>query len=59
MGLYVSEALARGYKLHMHDFFSSVGTFGGLAPPPPPQYQKAGYATGNITFKCVFIDNIN
>ena len=23
-----------------------VGTFGGLAPPPPPQYQKAGYATG-------------
>ena len=26
-------------------FFSSVGTFGGLAPPPPPQYQKAGYTT--------------
>ena len=25
-------------------FFFSVGTFGGL-PPPPPQYQKAGYAT--------------
>ena len=35
-------SLARAYKLHVHDFFSSVGTFGGLAP----QYQKAGYATG-------------
>ena len=25
-----------------------VGTFGGLAPPPP-QYQKAGYATGAVS----------
>ena len=45
--IYISEALARAYKLHVHDFFFSVGTFGGLAPPPPPPpYQKAGYATG-------------
>ena len=31
---------------HMNMIFSSssVGTFGGLAPPPPP-YQKDGYAT--------------
>ena len=42
--IYVSEALARAYKLHVHDFFS-VGTFGGLAPPPPPPCKKAGYAT--------------
>ena len=27
-------SLARAYKLHVHYFF--VGTFGGLAPPPPP-----------------------
>ena len=39
--IYVSEALARAYNLHVHDFFF-VGTFGGLAP----QYQKAGYASG-------------
>ena len=30
---------------HVNYFFFSVGTFGGLAPPPPPQYQKAGYAS--------------
>ena len=29
---------------YMYDFFLNVGTVGGLAPPPPP-YQKAGYAT--------------
>ena len=44
--IYVSEALARAYKLHVY-VISFVGTFGGLAPPPPPPpYQKAGYATG-------------
>ena len=32
---YISEALAHAYKLHIHDFFFPVGTFGGLAPPPP------------------------
>ena len=39
-------SLARAYKLHViYDFFFFyVGTFRGLAPPPPP-YQKAGYAT--------------
>ena len=38
---YISETLARAYKLdiHVHDFFFSVGTFGGLPPPPPP-YKK-------------------
>ena len=37
---YVSEALARAYKF----FFLSVHS--GVLPPPPPQYQIAGYATG-------------
>ena len=36
--IYVSEALAQYNYVHIF-----VGTFGGLAPPP--QYQKAGYAT--------------
>ena len=31
----VSEALARAYNLHAHEGFFSVGTFEGLAPPPP------------------------
>ena len=39
--IYVFEALARAYKLQ---FFLSVH-LGGL--PPPPQYQKAGYATAH------------
>ena len=42
IGLYVSETLARAYKLHVIFY---VGKFGGLAAPPPPPYQKAGYAT--------------
>ena len=29
-------SLARAYKLHVYDFFLNVGTFGGLAAPPPP-----------------------
>ena len=37
-------SLAHAYKLHVYDFFCYVGTFGGTSPPPPP-YQKAGYAT--------------
>ena len=40
--IYVSEALARAYKFFF--WFFSVGTFGGLAPPPQ-KYQKAGYAS--------------
>ena len=28
--------------------FGSVSRFGGLAPPPPHPYQKAGYANGEI-----------
>ena len=41
--IYVSEALARFARslAHVSYFFSSVGTFGGLAP----QYPKAGYAS--------------
>ena len=46
--MYVSEALARFARsrimLHVHYFILSVHLGGGL-PPPPPQYQKAGYAT--------------
>ena len=34
---------ARSLAHISYNFFSSVGTFGGLAPPP--QYQEAGYAT--------------
>ena len=37
-------SLARAYKLHVYIIYIFyVGTFGGLPPPPP--YQKAGYAT--------------
>ena len=36
-------SLARAYKLHVYDFFLCRYIWG-LAPPPPP-YQKAGYAT--------------
>ena len=39
--IYVSEAFARSRNISTYIF---VGTFRGLAPPPP-QYQKAGYAT--------------
>ena len=42
----ISEALARAYISYMYMYVElfSVGSFGGLAPPPPP-CQKAGYAT--------------
>ena len=43
--VYVSEALARAYKLHVRDVFS-VGTYGGRTPPPNTQ-KLATYATGN------------
>ena len=33
VSIYVSEALARAYKLHVHDFFPRY--IWGLAPPPP------------------------
>ena len=36
--IYVSEALARAFKWHIRDFFSSVGYIWGLAPPPPPPH---------------------
>ena len=39
MGLYVSEALARAYKLHVHVFFFLSVHLGGL-PPPPPNTKK-------------------
>ena len=39
--MFLRRSLARAYSC---TFCSSVGTFGGLAPPPP-QYHKAGYAT--------------
>ena len=35
---------------YMYTFFFSVGIFGEFAPPPPP-YQKAGYATVSV---CVY-----
>ena len=35
--IYVSEALARFARPRIKiSYFFSVGTFGGLAPPPPP-----------------------
>ena len=43
MGLYVFEALARAYKLHIHDFFFLLSVHFGCLPPSP--YQIAGYAT--------------
>ena len=43
--IYVSEALARFARSRIQNYKNiSVGTFGGLAPPPP-QYRKAGYAS--------------
>ena len=43
--IYVSEALARfARSRNKSTYIIFVGTFGGLAPPPP-QYQKAGYAS--------------
>ena len=37
-------SLARAYMLHVHMIFFLCRYIWGLAPPPPP-YQKAGYAT--------------
>ena len=39
--IYVSEALARFARSRIKiSYFFSVGTFGGLAPPPPPNTKK-------------------
>ena len=46
--IYVSEALARAYNLHVH--FFSVGTFGGLAPPPPNTKKLATLLLPNFFF---------
>ena len=37
-------SLARAYKLHVYDFFFFMSVHLGACPPPPP-YQKGGYAT--------------
>ena len=55
--IYVSETLARfarsrNFEIHVRDFFFPRYIWGGLAPPPPPQYQKAGYATDVNTWGC-------
>ena len=52
MCLYISEVfISLMYRPIIYMiFFSSVGIFGGFAPPPPP-YQKAGYATVSV---CVY-----
>ena len=38
-------SLARAYKLHVYDFFLCRYIWGLAPSPPPPPYQKAGYAT--------------
>ena len=43
-------SLARAVYVHI-----CVGTFGGLAPPPPP-YQKAGYALGKHYIDIAFVE---
>ena len=52
--IYVPEALARAYKLHVHDFFFLLSVHLEVLPPtpPPPNTKKAGYATASD-------DNIN
>ena len=49
--MYVSEALARFARSRNISTYICVGTFRGLAP----QYQKAGYATGKNSVKCVLV----
>ena len=54
IGLYVSEALARTYYVTCTRFFLFCRYIWG-ACPPPPQYPKAGYATGQHTLNTVII----
>ena len=51
--MYVSEALARFARSRNISTYIFVGTFRGLAPPP--QYQKAGYATVVSYILMVFV----
>ena len=45
--MFLRRSFARISYMYMI-FFLSVGTFGDLHPPPPLQYQKAGYATEKV-----------
>ena len=53
--IYVSEALARAYKLHIRDFFFLLSVHLGVLLPLPQQFppKKAGYAGQNCELSIV------